>query len=36
MPGRGKPLDRRLADLVANPDNVLTWEQIKDRVRSER
>ncbi|MFO0796878.1 MAG: addiction module protein [Gemmataceae bacterium] len=23
---------RRLAELDANPDNVLTWEQIKDRI----
>jgi putative addiction module component (TIGR02574 family) len=27
--------DRRLADLEANPDNVLTWEEIKARVRGE-
>ncbi|MBI1913566.1 MAG: addiction module protein [Planctomycetes bacterium] len=26
-------LDRRLADLDANPNNVLTWEEIKSRVR---
>ncbi len=29
-------LDRRLAELDANPDNVLTWEQIKARVREPR
>jgi putative addiction module component (TIGR02574 family) len=28
-------LDRRLADLNANPDNVLTWEEIKARVRGQ-
>ncbi len=27
-------LDRRLADLDANPNNVLTWEEIKARIRS--
>lgn len=27
-------LDRRIADLDANPANVLTWEQIKEHVRS--
>lgn len=26
-------LDRRIADLDANPGNVLTWEEIKARVR---
>jgi len=26
-------LDRRRAELDANPDNVLTWEQIKAHVR---
>lgn len=26
-------LDRRLADLDANPDNVLTWEEIQARIR---
>jgi putative addiction module component (TIGR02574 family) len=26
-------LDRRVAELNANPDNVLTWEQIKAQVR---
>jgi putative addiction module component (TIGR02574 family) len=26
-------LDRRLADLDANPGNVTTWEEIKARVR---
>ena len=25
-------LDRRIADLEANPQNVLTWEQIKEHV----
>jgi putative addiction module component (TIGR02574 family) len=29
-------LDRRLADLDAKPDNVLTWEEIKARVRESR
>ena len=29
-------LDRRLADLDANPGNVLNWEEIKARVRSPR
>jgi putative addiction module component (TIGR02574 family) len=29
-------LDRRLADLDANPDNSLTWEEIKARVREPR
>jgi len=28
-----KELDRRIADLDANPNNVLTWEQIKAHVR---
>ena len=27
-------LDRRLAELDANPENVLTWEQVKARVQS--
>jgi putative addiction module component (TIGR02574 family) len=26
-------LDRRLAHLEANPNDVLTWEEIKERVR---
>lgn len=26
-------LDKRLADLKANPNNVLTWEEIKARIR---
>lgn len=26
-------LDRRLADLRANPDTVMTWDEIKDYVR---
>jgi len=26
-------LDKRLADLEANPNNVLTWEEIKARIR---
>jgi putative addiction module component (TIGR02574 family) len=26
-------LDRRLADLDANPNNVLTWEEIKARIQ---
>ena len=25
-------LDRRLADLDANPDDLLTWDQVRDRV----
>jgi putative addiction module component (TIGR02574 family) len=29
-------LDCRLADLDANPQNVLTWEQIKAHVRGQR
>lgn len=29
-------LDRRLAELDADPDNVLTWEQIKEHVRGQR
>jgi putative addiction module component (TIGR02574 family) len=29
-------LDRRIADLDAQPDNVLTWEEIKTRVRGRR
>ncbi len=29
-------LDQRLADLDANPGNVLTWEEIKARVREPR
>jgi putative addiction module component (TIGR02574 family) len=28
-------LDRRLADLDSNPENVLTWEEIKAHVRGE-
>lgn len=28
-------LDRRIAELEANPDNVLTWEQIKAHVRGQ-
>ncbi|HZY86979.1 MAG TPA: addiction module protein [Gemmataceae bacterium] len=28
-----REFDRRIADLDANPSNVLTWEQIKARVR---
>jgi putative addiction module component (TIGR02574 family) len=28
-------LDRRIAELDANPDNVLTWEEIKARVRGQ-
>jgi len=27
-------LDRRLADLDANPDNVLTWEEVKARLQN--
>jgi putative addiction module component (TIGR02574 family) len=29
-------LDRRLADLDSNPNNVLTWDEIKARVRGQR
>jgi putative addiction module component (TIGR02574 family) len=29
-------LDRRLADLDTDPDNVLTWEEIKARVRGQQ
>lgn len=29
-------LDRRLADLERNPTNVLTWDDIKARVRGQR
>jgi putative addiction module component (TIGR02574 family) len=29
-------LDRRLANHDANPDNVLTWEQVLERVRRPR
>jgi putative addiction module component (TIGR02574 family) len=29
-------LDRRIADLDANPGNVLTWEEIKAHVRGLR
>ena len=29
-------MDRRLADLDANPNNVLTWQEIKDRIRGRR
>ena len=28
-----REFDRRIADLDANPENVLTWEEIKARVR---
>jgi putative addiction module component (TIGR02574 family) len=28
-------LDRRLADLERNPNNVLTWDEIKARVREQ-
>ena len=31
-----KELDRRIADLDANPGNILTWEEIKTRVRGGR
>jgi putative addiction module component (TIGR02574 family) len=30
-----RELDRRIAELNANPDNVLTWEQIKAHVRGQ-
>lgn len=29
-------LDRRIADMDARPDNVLTWDEIKARVRGPR
>ncbi|HKI30849.1 MAG TPA: addiction module protein [Gemmataceae bacterium] len=29
-------LDRRIAELDANPESVLTWEEIKARVRGQR
>ncbi len=29
-------LDRRIAELDASPENVLTWEEIKAHVRSQR
>jgi putative addiction module component (TIGR02574 family) len=29
-------LDRRIAELDANPSNVLTWEEIKARVRGQQ
>ncbi|HTU21703.1 MAG TPA: addiction module protein [Gemmataceae bacterium] len=29
-------LDRRIADLDANPNDVLTWEEIKARIRERR
>jgi putative addiction module component (TIGR02574 family) len=29
-------LDRRLADLDAHPEQILTWEEIKARVRGPR
>ena len=28
-----REFDRRIADLDANPDNVLSWEEIKAKVR---
>jgi len=31
-----RELDRRIANLDADPDNVLTWEQIKARVKGRR
>ena len=31
-----RELDRRLAELDANPKNVLTWEQIQAHVRGRR
>ena len=33
---RKKDLDRRIAVLDANPNNVLTWAEIKARVRGQR
>jgi putative addiction module component (TIGR02574 family) len=29
-------IDRRIADLEANPDNVLTWAEIKSRIKGQR
>jgi putative addiction module component (TIGR02574 family) len=31
-----RELDRRIAELDADPNNVLTWEEIKSRVRGNR
>jgi putative addiction module component (TIGR02574 family) len=31
-----RELDRRIAELDANPENVLTWEEIKSRVRGQK
>jgi putative addiction module component (TIGR02574 family) len=33
---RKRTFDRRIADLDANPNDVLTWEEIKARVRGEK
>jgi putative addiction module component (TIGR02574 family) len=30
-----RELDRRLADLDTNPNNVVTWEEIKARIRGQ-
>ncbi len=30
-----RELDRRIAELDANPKNVLTWEEIKARIREQ-
>lgn len=32
--GEKQMLDRRMADMDADPGNVLTWEEIKGRVRA--
>ncbi len=31
-----RELERRVAELDANPNNVLTWEEIKARVRGQK
>jgi putative addiction module component (TIGR02574 family) len=35
-PPQKEELDRRIADMEANPENVLTWDQIKAHVRREK
>lgn len=34
--GQKRELDRRIAELDANPQNVMTWEEIKERVRGQQ
>jgi putative addiction module component (TIGR02574 family) len=36
MEAQRQELDRRLADLEANPNDVLTWEETKDHVWGQR